>query len=254
MGSVPFEHIAALGSSFAAGPGIKPIVDRWAGRSGRNYAHLLAAMYGARLTDLSVGGATTSTMLDTEQRVLWHRFAPQVTGVPDDADLVTITAGGNDLNYAGSLIKAGYAGWFRRRAIAGVVPLASPELIAQAAGGLARVVDAARARAPRARVVLAQYPTIIGPHTGYGPAAPFDAGTLAEFRELGKQLDEAFEQAATKSGADLVRVGEASEDHAIGSAEPWVTGFKPSLTGAAAFHPNAAGMVAIAELIEKQLG
>ena len=179
MALVPFEHIAALGSSFAAGPGIRPIVDRWAGRSGRNFAHLLAQKYGARLTDLSVSGATTPTILDTEQRVLWHRFAPQVDGVPTDADLVTITAGGNDLNYVGSLMKAGYAGWFRCRPVEGAIP---------------------------------------------------------------------------PSGAEVVRVSVASQNHAVGSAEPWVTGFRPSLRGPAAFHPNAAGMAAIAALIELHLG
>ena len=247
-----FAHLAALGSSFAAGPGITPTVNRWAGRSGRNYAHLLAAKWGARLTDLTVGGATTATMLDTAQWVLWHRFAPQVSGVPEDADLVTITAGGNDLRYASSLTMAGYAGWFRRRPIA-ASPGASEKQVADAADGLARVVEAARARAPRARVVLAQYPTMIGPATRYSPAAPFDEATLAAFRELGLQLDDAFARAARQSGADLVPVGAASVDHAIGSSEPWVTGFKPTLAGAAAFHPNAAGMVAIADLIADKL-
>jgi hypothetical protein len=31
-----YQHIAALGSSFAAGPGIDPIIDQAAMRSGRN--------------------------------------------------------------------------------------------------------------------------------------------------------------------------------------------------------------------------
>jgi hypothetical protein len=33
-----YRHVATLGSSFAAGPGIPPIVDRFTQRSGRNYA------------------------------------------------------------------------------------------------------------------------------------------------------------------------------------------------------------------------
>lgn len=35
-------HIVALGSSFAAGPGLKPIANAAAKRSSVNYAHLLA--------------------------------------------------------------------------------------------------------------------------------------------------------------------------------------------------------------------
>ena len=44
--------IAALGSSFAAGPGLEPVVDRVAMRSGANYAHLVANVLSAELIDL----------------------------------------------------------------------------------------------------------------------------------------------------------------------------------------------------------
>lgn len=54
-----YRRVAALRGSFAAGPGIPPIVDRFANRSGRNYAHLLADRLGAQLTDLTVSAATT---------------------------------------------------------------------------------------------------------------------------------------------------------------------------------------------------
>src|SRR5438067_9178958 len=77
-----YRHVVALGSSFAAGPGIRPIADRAAGRSERNYAHLLAERLGAGLTDLTVSGATTATILEQSQRTLRHRFPPQLSGVP----------------------------------------------------------------------------------------------------------------------------------------------------------------------------
>jgi hypothetical protein len=64
----PVHLIAALGSSFAAGPGIDPIVDVGAMRSGSNYAHLLAKATDARLVDLTVSGATTSNILDARNR------------------------------------------------------------------------------------------------------------------------------------------------------------------------------------------
>jgi hypothetical protein len=57
-------HVVALGSSFAAGPGIDPILDRAAGRSGRKYPHLLADRLGAGITNLAVSGATTGTILE----------------------------------------------------------------------------------------------------------------------------------------------------------------------------------------------
>ena len=60
--------IAALGSSFAAGPTIEPMADVDAMRSTRNYPHLLAAALGAHLVDLTVSGATTANILRTPQR------------------------------------------------------------------------------------------------------------------------------------------------------------------------------------------
>ena len=50
----------ALGSSFASGPGIEPIIDAGCGRSGNNYAHLVAERLGYDLVDVSSGGATVA--------------------------------------------------------------------------------------------------------------------------------------------------------------------------------------------------
>ena len=60
-------HIAALGSSFAAGPAIEPIVDTTARRSSNNYAHLTAAALDAKLTDLTSSGATLLNVLSQPQ-------------------------------------------------------------------------------------------------------------------------------------------------------------------------------------------
>ena len=56
----------ALGSSMAAGPGIPPRVPgspRSAGRSARNYAHLVAESLGVGLLDVTYSGATTAHVL-----------------------------------------------------------------------------------------------------------------------------------------------------------------------------------------------
>ncbi|MET9312251.1 hypothetical protein ABZX12_10515, partial [Kribbella sp. NPDC003505] len=62
----------------------------------------------------------------------------------------------------------------------------------------------------------------------------------------------AFAKAAAATGVDLVAASAASRDHAIGSPEPWTTAFTmlpPTLGGFVPYHPNAAGMQAVAELI-----
>jgi hypothetical protein len=52
----------------------------------------------------------------------------------------------------------------------------------------------------------------------------------------------------------VVRVAEASRDHHAWSAEPWTTGATLPLPGRPlAYHPNAAGMRAVAVLICEHL-
>ena len=97
-------RIAALGSSFAAGSSVEPIENQAAGRSSRNYAHQLAEKLNADLTDLTISGATLLTVLDQKQDVGWGQtFDPQLDHLSRDANIVTLTAGGNDLGYIGGM-------------------------------------------------------------------------------------------------------------------------------------------------------
>lgn len=254
-----YHRIAALGSSYAAGPGIQPMADRRARRSARNYPHLLAERLQAQLTDLTVSGATTGTIIDSPQRLFTHVFPPQLQGLPADADLVTITAGGNDLQYVGSLIRFGVAGWLSARPLTRPlgtlfaregVPQPSSDSVAEAARNLARIVTAARAKAPAARILLVDYITVIGPATRPGPGVPFDGAALDALRQLGEKVTELFAKAADLSAADLVLASERSREHALGSPQPWVTGLPPSLRDfPGAFHPNADGMRGVADTI-----
>lgn len=254
-----YRQVAALGSSFAAGPGIDPVVDAAARRSGRNYAHLLAGDLGARITDLSVSGATTATILERRQRVGLRSFPPQLGLLPPDADLITVTAGGNDLHYVGSLLRCAVTGSLRgnrwigpvaRRFPAPRVPRPSAAAVQQAADGLARVVKAARHRAPGARVVLVDYLTLLGEDTEPGRDVPFDRATVEQIRAIGVEVALAFETAATSTGADLVRASTLSVSHGVGAADPWVNSLVPRPSAlASSFHPNAAGMRAVADAV-----
>ena len=52
-------------------------------------------------------------------------------------------------------------------------------------------------------------------------------------------------------------MGKMSEGHALGSAEPWMTGYTAEMLmrGGAPFHPNAAGHRAVAdELVRRVRG
>lgn len=253
--------VVSLGSSFAAGPFIPPVVDADAGRSGRNYPHLAAERLGAELVDLTVSGATTATILDEPQTTMNGKvYAPQIEGVPRNADVVTVTAGGNDLNYTGSMLFAA----FQRldpahptsRYLAARFPdgLQEPsaELVGTAESGLVRIVEGVSARAEDARIVLVDYLTVIGAGTSGG--AWFDDAERDLFLRMRTALEGAYERAAEKTGVELLRVSELSRDHGLDSAEPWVRGLltDPASSGGS-FHPNAPGMERVADELVRLL-
>ncbi len=256
------QLIVALGSSFAAGPGIEPIADPAAMRSEKNYAHQLAARLDARLVDLTVSGATTANIIDTPQQLgEGTMYPPQIDGVPADADVVTVTAGGNDLQFAGGML---YAAWLRLEPaspIIGMLELLFPDGIAlptehaveKATQGLVEVIERTRAKAPAARVILVDYLTVLD-HAS-STAVPFSDDELSHFLLIQSAIGQAFRDAATRTGAELILASSLSTGHALGSPEPWVQPFHQVLTQTGgSFHPNEAGMTAIAEELVQVLG
>jgi lysophospholipase L1-like esterase len=256
-----YELVAALGSSFAAGPGIDPVADAAAMRSARNYPHLLAERLGARLVDLTAAGATTANLLDTPQQGIdGTAFAPQLEGVPADADVVTITAGGNDLGFMSGLL---YVAWSRvdpASPILSVLAEMSPSGIAHptdaavedATEGLCRVVEGVRVKAAHARIFLVDYLHPIDDASV--DATPFDDGEIATFLSAQGVIDQMFRDAALRSGTELLAASSLSAGHALGSTTPWVQPFRDVLEGTAgSFHPNEAGMTAIAVALEEAL-
>ncbi|MFC9691223.1 SGNH/GDSL hydrolase family protein [Kribbella sp. NPDC056951] len=260
----PGSRYVALGSSFAAGPGIDPIVHKPAGRSGHNYAHLVAAELGLDLIDVTYSGATTAHLLDTRQ----DDAPPQVEAVGPDTALVTITAGGNDLEYVGTFLRGSALNTLAKPATllgrrvanrirARVSYLKDDAAYQAAADSLATVVENVRERSPKARILLVDYLTLVGPSTRPRLDVPLNEEQLPSVAIMADGLATAFAKAAAATGADLIAASAASREHAIGSAEPWTTGFtlRPPgiLGGFVPYHPNAAGMRAVADLIINHL-
>lgn len=255
--------LAALGSSFAAGPGIEPVENIDAMRSSRNYARQLAERLGADLVDLSVSGATTATVLEIPQLTMTGvEFPPQIDGLPKDADLVMVTAGGNDLQYAGSML---YAAWSRLQpdspllAMLGEgqtdgIPEPTGRDVEAVALGLTKIVTAARGRAEHARLVLVDYLTVIDRTSG-GAVWPFSSEETAALGRIQAALIRGYEIAAAHTGANLLKASELSIDHGLGAEDPWVNSFESSLERiGASFHPNVKGMSAIADALAERFG
>jgi lysophospholipase L1-like esterase len=259
-------HIAALGSSFAAGPSIPPQLNAAARRSGLNYPSLLAKALGAQLTDLSASGATLLNVLNEPQQTLLATLPPQLEGLPANVDSVTITAGGNDMGYS-----AGMIGEAARLTIDDAEVLGAmlegmglkKDGVAGAVGWeevierFVRIIDAIKAKAPKARIFLVEYLAVFGEESGVAGDQPLGKERVEVYRKMATGLSRAYREAAeqrSSEGVEVVGVAEMSEGHALGSAEPWMTGYTKELLmrGGAPFHPNAEGHRAIAlELVNR---
>ena len=250
------SRYVALGSSYAAGANIPPLAeDRPArcGASQRSYSRLLAARLELALTDASCGGATTEHLLGP-----MDDLPPQVDAVTADTRLVTITVGGNDLNYMGIVFSGSCRAGLRDPRLPGGAEC--PAVPEPAAADYARVenniVEAVRqvgARAPQARVVLVQYVALIG--DAPCDLAPLPADDAAKARRVAASLAAATARAAERGGAEVLPVDTASLDHTACAAEPWSRGMAPGYDSSqgAPWHPTAAGHAAIAAMLERLL-
>ncbi len=251
----------ALGSSMAAGPGISPRASgspRPAMRSARNYPHLLAAGLGLDLTDVTYSGATTAHVLRDPQ----NGTTPQILALDGSEELVTITIGGNDIAYVPGMYVATAPAVLRLvpSLIPGVGQVLHSALdrgerdaaIAILADSMVDVGRAVRERSPRARVLFVEYLTLLPPPGQRSWPLSEEHAELA--RHLARRLVEVTGAAAQESGAEVVGVAGASRDHHAWSADPWTVGATLPLPGRPLpYHPNLAGMRAVATMIGDHL-
>lgn len=258
-------HIAALGSSFAAGPSIPPQTNAAARRSGANYPSLLAQGLGAKITDLSASGATLLNVLNEPQQTLLATLPPQLDGLPANVDIVTLTAGGNDLGYSAGMIGEAAQVTIDDKDLLGAMLEGmglKKEGVVGAVGAdevrerFVRIIDAIREKAPKAKIILVEYLAVFGTETTETDHQPLGREKVEKYRRMADELARAYQEAAAKrEGVEVLPVAQMSKGHALGSKEPWMTGFtaKLLLGGGAPYHPNAAGHRAIADELLKRI-
>ena len=248
--------IVSVGSSFAAGPGLEPVENAAAGRSKRNFAHLLhESLPGSRLLDLTVSGATLLNVLKDEQDAGKETFPPQITRVPSDADLILLTCGGNDLSYIGGMFHDA-APWILRKLL--FPPLPSPVSEAELHSRFLDTVDALHAKAPKARIILCEYPQLLGPPevTVPGRDVNMTREQIDKHRAKCVTLQRTYAKVAAERSTfcERIPVHTRSEGHELGTEQPWTYGFNLGLLyRMCAFHPNYDGMQAIAEILHRYL-
>ncbi len=254
-------HYVAMGSSFAAGPGILPGASDPGsvpcGRSNANYAHVLASRNKLALTDVSCGGATTANILERGQ----FGAAAQLDAVTADTQLVTVTIGGNDVFYTASM--GGLACQNRGKPAEKLQPYCIPPSDEKIEAGFAgldqhlrEIAAEVRKRAPAARVIFVDYLSILPPE-GTCTRLALTAAETGRLRAMATRLDKTIAGAAKAERADYLAVSTLSRGHDACSEDPWTNGFSiPTADGkfeAIPFHPNARGMDAIATSLGRLL-
>ena len=240
------EYVA-MGSSFAAGFGLGP---REPGspfvcmRSTNGYPQLLARMTGLSLVDVSCSGSTTAHILNGGQMFL----GAQLDAVGPKTRLVTITSGGNDLNYIGDLFRAaGVTSTWGKLMSKGPQPIERRDF-AKVRDNFVAIMKRVRARAPAATIVLVSYPPVMPLH-GTCDKLGIDEKMADLSRQVAAGLQEATRGAAEQSGVLFGDMGTAGIGHDACSVEPWVNGSAPA--SGKAFHPSAAGAKATAQEVLK---
>lgn len=234
-----FDSYVALGDSYAAGQGAGPYVDACL-RSEHGYPALLDAARKISLAgNAACSGATTSSVRTN-----------QIPALNRKVDLVTVTAGGNDLDSIGALVVCSQdpgqacTDALAQRAAVLLTALNAPEA-SPFFQNLVAMLNDIKAKAPRADIYITGYPLLFEP--GAGPAAaPINGLTL----QLNAVIAKAAGQAdGGRAKVNYVDVSRAFAGHGIGSAQPWIAGLPPLCTATATcgtstadiFHPTADG-------------
>ena len=245
----------ALGSSFAAGVGLG---DRAPGsslvsqRSSFGYPQQLARLLKVpSFTDVTSSGSTVVQVLHGGQTSL----GPQIDALGPDTRLVTITAGGNDVQYIGDLLMiasmnhSGSVGNIAQKVWKQPRPANQRNFEALRANLKETLLEVMR-RSPRARIVVVTYPAVL-PASGTCMALGITEQQAALMRPVADRLAAIMRDAAANAGATTVDMAMLSAGHDACSADPWVNGSRPTL--GAAFHPTMAGARATAEAIAEAI-
>lgn len=247
----------AMGSSFAAGPGILPYADadpRPCTRSTLNYAHQVAARRNLKLVDVGCSGATTLHLTGPRDAI-----PPQLDALDADTRLVTITIGGNDLGYIGRLGAASCAGLEKETRVdadCNAIPTPPTEqTYADLTARMDHIAKEVRRRAPSARLIFVDYLAVL-PASGTCAATPLSAEEANIAREIARRLAAITAKTATDNNADILKASELSKGHDACAKDEWMNGYpRPGApVSGTLYHPNAAGMTAVADALDKLLG
>ena len=299
-GEIGGRELVALGDSYSAGVGLGPVTRRDCDRDDGAYGPRAAVLVSDAIeiddVDLvACSGAVSAELLQPQTiRIRGDDVIalPQLDAVARTTDIVTMTIGGNDADFAGKVITC-LVGACGERLLE--IDPSSPDDPGLTWEGLGerlvdRYVDIRRTMDPDGHLFVLSYPVPFELEGATQPCEGFDLLEMEAANALATRLGDVIDAAADEANERLAdddldgnvvfvdwRAGERVDDgytapsgaefdtidspHGICSSEPYLNGFDAStlvsgdLTNN--FHPNAAGYGfaadALAEAIEDAL-
>lgn len=259
----------AIGDSYASGYGLTPYGKKPASgcyQAHADYPHQIAAELGLKLDDRTCAGASTLNVTDTPQVTdTGDGTAPvQADALSADTDIVTVTIGGNDLDFTDVVSNCiatsadgplffdidGTSYDHCRDYYAPVVGGVEKDSLAATirdtvAPRLARTFQVIAQRAPHAKVFVVGYPTLApdtaeAPHgcfssifgdSGFEPpfpknTFPFTTADTEYLHRTEVSLDATIESAARAQGFTYVSTLDASAAHSAcaPAGSAWISG------------------------------
>jgi lysophospholipase L1-like esterase len=233
LGAAPPAQAAApsyvaLGDSYSSGTGARTYLDdgTTCQRSVYAYPALLASAKGYALTFRACSGATTSDVVSR-----------QVSALDAGTDLVSITAGGNDIGFTDLIIACG--GTFSPTC-SSAVATANNRITSELPGKLDAVYAAIRAGAPNARAVaVLGYGRFFGSNLSCAAAKGITSTEAGLLNGIADNLDAVIGARAAAAGFSYVSAIGPFTGHDVCAADPWLNGRGYSLPDI--FHPTRSG-------------
>ncbi len=248
----------ALGSSFAAGPGVtelSPGSPITCGRSNDNYPHLLARKRQLSLVDVSCSGAITKHILEDGPMLQ----PAQISAINAETELVTVTIGGNDVSYMANLMALGCdASTGSVERFLGACHVKTVEQVesdfAELPSRLSKIATEIHARAPKVRLVFVNYFTVL-PESGTCKRLGLSVEAADRMRIVAERLASTIRDVALNNHAELLDLSSLSASHNVCAKDPWLQGRHTASFLIAPLHPNLEGMeataVALNQLLDK---
>jgi lysophospholipase L1-like esterase len=269
--------VAVLGDSYSSGEG----AGDYGVAATTLGCHASASGYGVGLTKhlgldrsrLTIRACTGARLSAIAGGYDDHGQGPQLDGIDQSTSLITMSIGGNDVDWSHVLVdcitKAYLPGSIDCHEGTGLARDVEAR-IDSVGPRLAEVLEQVRARAPFARVAVMGYPRFFPDEPErifeieHVPA--FGTGSQRWANEQTDRLNQVIARTAVEAGVEYVDVGRAFAGHELTTDEPWFNGvdvdldplrwdgLRPKVTvDASAFHPTASGQRALAGLVEAQV-